>query len=335
MYLRYFWCIMLMQHQTLLQTAAFKVNIDQACIVRLIDKSLLTLDLRRHSYIKATSSIKSISNSFNLSRRDLRYIIVPADISLGTLGYLGYLPQDRIIKMISWKFIDMFNCFRDNFAVIRDPNMFEHVPNELKTSEMCSLAVRWDPVMLIYTPNNFKTSEMWNFAVRGDPLMLIHTPDKFKMCSLAVRKNSVMLEFVPDEFKIPETCSLVVKENPDKLKTSEMCSFTVRQARLMLIYTPDKLKAPEMCSPAVRENPVSLISVPDKLKTREMCSDAFRENNNMIKYIRTGLLQTKWLKSVRKLLKQEFKLKQRSNVNPGRRKSKKSFYLQHDIQIVS
>ena len=59
-----------------------------------------------------------------------------------------------------------------------------------------------------------------------------------------------------------------IRENPDHLKTQEMCFEAVRIEPLSLAFVPGHFKTQEMCNEVVLREPYSLLFVPDHLKTQ-------------------------------------------------------------------
>ena len=56
----------------------------------------------------------------------------------------------------------------------------EYVPNEMKTAEICNIAVEHNGYAIRFVPNEIKTEEI---------------------CRTAVRDNSCALQYIPSEFK--------------------------------------------------------------------------------------------------------------------------------------
>ena len=56
--------------------------------------------------------------------------------------------------------------------------VFDSVPDQYKTQEMCDKVVSEDPLMLKYDINRYKVHEMWNKAVDANLLTLRFIPEK-------------------------------------------------------------------------------------------------------------------------------------------------------------
>ncbi len=151
-----------------------------------------------------------------------------------------------------------------------------HVPNKLKTVEMCLSAVQQNGGALAYVPDELKTKEMCLVAVRQDGNTLRYVPEKLKteeICLIAVQQDGCALGYVP-----------VI------LKTVEMCLVAVRQTGLALAYVRDKLKTEEICLAAVRQNGLALGDVPKKLKTEEICLAAVQQNREALMYVPESMM---------------------------------------------
>ena len=78
-----------------------------------------------------------------------------------------------------------------NKVVGRGLYTLRHVPDHLKTQEVCDKAVHTEPRSLVYVPDHFNTQEMCSEAVHGDPYTLKYVPDNLKtheMYNRAVEK---------------------------------------------------------------------------------------------------------------------------------------------------
>ena len=97
----------------------------------------------------------------------------------------------------------------------------------------------------------------------------------------ACNKEACTLWYVPCQFWKYEMSIKALgkvlnpmRDNPDHLKTQEMCNEAVRREPYTLECVPDHLKTREMCNKAVEEDPYRLKFVPDSLKTQKLCDYA-------------------------------------------------------------
>ena len=135
-------------------------------------------------------------------------------------------------------------------AVQENGSALQYVPDNLKTTEMCMIAVKYG-LALEYVPDNLKTTEM---------------------CMIAVKQNGYALQYVPDNLKTTEMFMIAVKNNaglhhvPDELITPEFYLEAVKNNAWTLLDVPDEYKTPEMCLAAVKQDVRLIRHVPDELK---------------------------------------------------------------------
>ena len=107
--------------------------------------------------------------------------------------------------------------------------VLEYVPKDLRTEEVCLIAVKDFPYALKFVPDELKTKEL---------------------CELAVNDGHWALEFVPEDLKSPELCLIAVGKNgyqlayvPDGLKTYELCELAVERSREWAMdYVPEEFQ---------------------------------------------------------------------------------------------
>ena len=98
-------------------------------------------------------------------------------------------------------------------AVTQSGYALEYVPEELKTEELCRIAVMKECIALEYVPETFKTEELCHIAVTGSGYALEHVPEALKteeLCLAAVQKNGAAFRYVPEELK-----EIVLRSQPD------------------------------------------------------------------------------------------------------------------------
>ena len=158
-----------------------------------------------------------------------------------------------------------------------------HVPERLRTPELCAEAVRFNTESLQDVPEELKTVELCMEAIRNDPYALLFVPDRMKtetLCVECVRRNGLALAGVPVEWRTPELCAEAVRECamalgyvPEALRTPEMCRYAVQNYGLTLKDVPKALLTTEMCRNAVQNTGMALMYVPEAFRKR---SAAFR-----------------------------------------------------------
>ena len=81
--------------------------------------------------------------------------------------------------------------------------MLRHVPDHLKTLEMCERAIEKYRQVIEFIPDYLKTQEACEKVAEKYPYNLAFIPDYFKtqeMCNEAVQKRQCLLEYIPDWF---------------------------------------------------------------------------------------------------------------------------------------
>ncbi len=96
-------------------------------------------------------------------------------------------------------------------AVQRDENgyVLYHVPEKLKTGEICLAVVRQTGLALEDVPEKLKTEEICLIAIQQDWEALAYVPEDMiteEICLVAVQQNREALEFVPENLK--QKCTL-------------------------------------------------------------------------------------------------------------------------------
>ncbi|MDR2583565.1 MAG: DUF4116 domain-containing protein [Fibromonadaceae bacterium] len=80
----------------------------------------------------------------------------------------------------------------------------QHVPKNLKTAEMCNIAVKQNGRAIMYVPEEFKTAEMCLEAVKYDGMVLFFVPENLKtveLCLEAIEQNEYAIKWVPETIR--------------------------------------------------------------------------------------------------------------------------------------
>ena len=146
---------------------------------------------------------------------------------------------------------------------LRAGGNFQRIPEEYRTRNFCTKAVRQHGLLLDSFPKYLRTPEL---------------------CLAAVKKNGDALQHVPQRLRTPELCMAAVRQRgtalhyvPATQRTLELCMEAVRPARriwMALQDVPTRHRTPELCRFAVRQHSSALEYVPRKLRTPELCLDA-------------------------------------------------------------
>jgi len=114
-------------------------------------------------------------------------------------------------------------------------------PQFFKTikKEMWIELIKKNDMMLQYVPIDLKTAELCEIAVKTNGFILNFVPIKlrtFQLCVIAVKNNGFALSYVPKELITRELCEVAIKQNkhaleslPNELKTAKLCEITEKQ----------------------------------------------------------------------------------------------------------
>ena len=105
---------------------------------------------------------------------------------------------------------------------VKNGGSLKEVPLELRTYELCLLAVAQDHYLsneLNYVPEEMKTPELYLAYVKSKGMDIRHVPKKVlrkhpEILIAALTNNPFALEFVPKECQTPETCMAAINADP-------------------------------------------------------------------------------------------------------------------------
>ena len=202
----------------------------------------------------------------------------------------------------------------------------EYVPEELKTKELCELAVKQNSRALQFVPEELKTKELCEQAINDNELTLQFVPEELKtpeLCDTVVKNNGLALNFVPEALKTKELCEQAIQQDvlalefvPEKLKTKELCELAVKNidmtknifpfipeefktkelyelasTRCSMKYIPKEYITQKMCDSAVRRDVSDIAYIPEEFKTAKLCLSLFEfetlESGNSVPFIPT------------------------------------------------
>ena len=178
-------------------------------------------------------------------------------------------------------------------------NDLQFIPEELRTPELCKLAVQQNGDSLFYISKKHRTKELCELAVKQNGKSLIDVPLKYRtkeLCELAVKKNGNALSEVPNTFwkkyRDYTMCLEAVKNNgwalqyvPDKCIDYNLCLEAVKQNGESIKHVPEENINYSLCFNAVKNNGLAIYYVPDELKTEELCKLAVKQNEKSFHYI--------------------------------------------------
>lgn len=174
-----------------------------------------------------------------------------------------------------------------------DGKALEFVPKELKTLELCFIAVETGFPLV---------------TERGPALKFV--PEELKtpkLCLAALARargyqNGVMslTEYIPKEFKTKTPKEWLTNEKmttdlfgsiDDAMKTRELCLAALRKNGSFLRFdVPKDMLTPEMCLVAVQNDGTVLEFVPSEYITPKMCLVAVQNNGSALKYVPNELI---------------------------------------------
>jgi Domain of unknown function (DUF4116) len=180
-------------------------------------------------------------------------------------------------------------------AVAQNGGALFSVPQNIRTDEMCRIAINQNGAALKDVPENLRTEEMCRIAVAKLGMVLYHVPQKLRtdgMCKIAVAQNGGALLAVPEKLLTEDICNVAVgqsgwalKDVREKLRTEELCTVAVKRYGLALQYVPEDLHTDALCRIAVAQNGLALQYVPQDLRTDDLCRIALAQNGWALDYV--------------------------------------------------
>lgn len=178
-----------------------------------------------------------------------------------------------------------------------NPLELKRVPKEMIDSYIAYDVVERNNMALEFVPDELKTRDLCEMAVTTmaeDENECCHDKDSECFCGKwrfrrPVDIKGYALKFVPYEFhdvamyrKAKVLCNMMKKELIDY----DMCVDAVKLNGLELKFVPEGLLSDELVSMAVDQNTSALEFVPAKMQTKELCWNALKRNVNALKFIK-------------------------------------------------
>lgn len=167
-----------------------------------------------------------------------------------------------------------------------DPYNLREVPQNLKTPELCMLAVGENGATLQYVPEQLRTPEMCKTAVAHE----ITTQDQWMY-------SSPVLQFVPVMLRTPEVCKLATERNPaslpyvpEKYRTYDMCLDAVSEYPFVIGSVPPELIDERMVKRAVAKRPEAIVKIPPEMITYEVADFVVKRNPQLLRNIPEQIL---------------------------------------------
>jgi len=95
-------------------------------------------------------------------------------------------------------------CLKEHPVFLETGFAMQHLPDELKTEELCLAAVQQNGKTLEFVPGALKTEALCLIAVQQDGVAIQFVPSELiteELCIAAVRNVSYALDFVPDALR--------------------------------------------------------------------------------------------------------------------------------------
>jgi ABC-type oligopeptide transport system substrate-binding subunit len=98
-------------------------------------------------------------------------------------------------------------------AIAQGDLSLSDIPEELRTPEVCKIAVAKNGKALEYVPEKMRTPEIYKLAVTQNGMALYYMPLEMRtpeLCEIAVTQNGDALRLVPEKMRTPELYKLAV-----------------------------------------------------------------------------------------------------------------------------
>ena len=185
--------------------------------------------------------------------------------------------------------------YKEHLAAVRDwGDNLKYVPIELRTPELCKVALENDELAFRWIPNHLKTIPMCLDVVTKNVFMFKYVPDEFKtleICNIAVKQNGMALGYVPVPLRTEDLCLEALKTTdlfpgvlehvPEHLKTEKMCWVAINQNISELQYVPKELITSYMIAKLIKMEDSSLLHyLPEEFITLQMCEMAVEKHSS-------------------------------------------------------
>jgi hypothetical protein len=223
-------------------------------------------------------------------------------------------PQPALIGK-SWRYFDRLFS-----SVLRINGQFlKHVPKQLRSLELCAIAVKQNGLNLQFVPWAHRTPEICEIAVSQNAYALTHVrvrnrterlckhaveqtgrilgevPKHLRseeICKIALAQDGRALESVPDNLRSEELCRIALSQTtsalrfvPLSLRDFNLCKFALERDGYALQYVPDRLRTPDLCEIAVKTDAEALHFVPEDFRSKALCEHAVRHHGRALEHV--------------------------------------------------
>lgn len=190
------------------------------------------------------------------------------------------------------------------FAILRkDGRCIKYADPSIITEKLCKCAVESAADAFRFVPEEFKTTELCTLALSKDAYNIRFFPEKEineDIAKQAVKDNGRYLEYVPVKLRTKELCLLalqnfygaVMEDIPPEILDKEVCLTwlkNVKQPFRPLSHIPSELLDYDVCLAAVSVYGEDLEKVPAELIDKEMCTVAVKDTSYAVKYVPENL----------------------------------------------
>jgi len=188
--------------------------------------------------------------------------------------YLNNKDEESLIDMIKNDTSIFYHITKKtqrmcNIAIERNPYIFDDVPAEFQTLDMCIRCLKSAPHMFKFVAK--QTDFICDMAVSICGITIAHIQAEFltaARCLRAVKQNGLALKFIPTDYRTYEVCLSAIINYPEALE-----------------YVPDEHKTESLCMVAIRVKGYTLQFVPHNKQTLEMCLTAVKDNGRAVKFV--------------------------------------------------
>ena len=170
----------------------------------------------------------------------------------------------------------------------------KYVPIELRTPELCKVALENDELAFRWIPNHLKTIPMCLDVVTENVFKLKYDTPELKtrvIGNIAVKQNGMALGYVPVPLRTEDLCLEALKTTdlfpgvlehvPEHLKTEKMCWVAINQNISELQYVPKELITEDMIAKLIKMEDSSLLHyLPEEFITLQMCEIAVEKHSS-------------------------------------------------------
>jgi hypothetical protein len=234
-------------------------------------------------------------------------------------------PQPALIGK-SWRYFDRLFS-----SVLRINGQFlKHVPKQLRSLELCAIAVKQSGLNLKFVPWAHRTPEICEIAVSQNAHALTHVRVRDRteglckiaveqmgrilgeipkhlwseeICKIALAQDGRALESVPDNLRSEELCRIALSQTtsalrfvPLSLRDFNLCKFVLERDGHALQYVPDRLRTPDLCEIAVKTHAEALRFVPEDFRSKALCEHAVRHHGRALEHVPRKLRTEKMCK---------------------------------------